>query len=75
MIVRLKSFFLHAAFLGVLFGFLGWFLVNYGFIHPADSSISNDLTIEATGQKDNKSKSSEVWFYGAYLVSALKSAS
>ena len=65
--VRLKKFLLHAVFLGAISGSWGWFLIHYGFLYPpAANSTSNKLTIEAVGEKSKSSKSSEVWFYGAY---------
>jgi hypothetical protein len=63
----LKKFLLHAVFLGAISGSWGWFLIHYGFLYlPAANSTSSSLTIEAVGEKSKSSKSSEVWFYGAY---------
>ena len=54
-------------FLGTISGSWGWFLIHYGFLYPSVANpTSNSLTIEAAGEKSKSSKSSEVWFYGAY---------
>lgn len=71
-IIRLSSrkrFVFHALFLGAVFGLLGWFLIGYGFLSPIENSqAGGNIQVVATGAKGSKSKSSEVWFYGAFRV-------
>ena len=64
-----KRFILNALFLGTIFGLFGWFLVGYGFLNPVvNTQASSNIEITATGGKNENSKSSEVWFYGAFRV-------
>lgn len=69
-LVSRTRFIFHALFLGTIFGLFANFLIGYRFISPIDSSLSTGtIEIQATGGKDGNSKSTEVWFYGAFRVS------
>lgn len=63
-------FALHALLLATTFGWLGWFIIGYGFIGPIGiSQGASDIHIEATGLKSKNSNNAEVWFYGAFRIS------
>lgn len=62
-------FLVHALFLGAFFGALGQFLVEYRFLRPeAELPQTVKIEIQATGAKNEDSKSAEVWFYGAFRL-------
>ncbi len=59
-----------ALFVSIVFGFIGHFLVEYGFLTPPEgANPAGYIEIQASGKNRANSKGTEVWFRGAFRIS------